>query len=60
MKVMKMRVRVVDHSLPTLHSKVTNDPIAGKVDTGVSYEPVESKDSDEDDALSYFQKLAEE
>ena len=45
---------------PDFASKVTNDPIAGKVDTGVSYEPVESKDSDEDDALSYFQKLAEE
>ena len=45
---------------PDFASKVANDPIAGKVDTGVSYEPVESKDSDEDDALSYFQKLAEE
>jgi hypothetical protein len=45
---------------PDFASKVTNDPIAGKVDMGGSYEPVESKDSDEDDALSYFQKLAEE
>ena len=45
---------------PDFASKVANDPIAGKVDMGGSYEPVESKDSDEDDALSYFQKLAEE
>ena len=45
---------------PDFASKVANDSIAGKVDMGGSYEPVESKDSDEDDALSYFQKLAEE
>ena len=37
---------------------------SGKVDMGGrtddAYQPVQSKDSDEDDALSYFQKLAEE
>ena len=39
---------------PDFASKVANDPIAGKVDMGG---PI---NEDEDDALSYFQRLAEE
>ena len=43
-------------------SKYPVADVAGKVDMGGSYKEVESKnsDEDEDDALSYFQRLADE
>ena len=54
MKVMRdtRMILYVDHSKPNFNKE--------SVESVANTSPIESKDSDEDDALSYFQKLAEE
>jgi len=56
MRNWKVRVKVVDLSLLTLNQ--VKPPAADFNAPDIT--PTKSADSDEDDALSYFQKLAEE